>query len=398
MYLKTTQSPVRPAVSTIQPSTKSTRKTSAVPDARADATIEKNVKAAAQLSGQNRVSARFQSMGDRFVNRSQKGKAPHPLAPLGKETGVIQRFGLQVGGGQAAFALDAEHVGHVSPAVNPNNHIGDLANLGNETLVILGHGIPALGKEPARVDQYDANQFVTLLLGLGYDPENHIGKIDFKSCTSGWERSKDGSFIEQVKALLAIGGYVGQIQGAEGFAVVIPNREIPQNNRVADADEHGNARYQDFGIFRQWRTWNSFLDLVVSRKLHSAARMNSVDDQIDVAKDIDENVKVEVSRQVQELKALHASSPGKFKAGILAVQKAIVKSANFWFDKTVLWVRRGISTREANEDQTYVVESLKPVSAAVSAQIGLYGKDQHYLRPLRGFSNVPAIPEELRFV
>ncbi|GEM_PF-6191299 len=331
------------------------------------------------------------SQGNPYNSSSNSSDQTEPLRQIINFPEVRQLFGLTVGGGQEAFEIDTALAGDVTSADEEDDNRVQLADLGDETLFVLGHGIPALGNEPPKVDVYNPTEFVEMLVALGYDPGKHTGSIDFKSCTAGWARTKDGSFIEQVKVLLSDRGYNGQIRGVEGFALAIPQDEIPVDNRVAEADENNIGRYQDFGIFRQWRTWKTFLEQVILKKIEDLTE--DVDEQIAVVKELMNDLETETINQMSELSRLLETSEEAYRTGIVQTKEAIAKSGDFWFKKFLVWKHRGVSQDDRDDSMMYVVISLEPVNTAITEQIDTYRERAENLKPLPGYTNVPARPE-----
>lgn len=284
--------------------------------------------------------------------------------------------------------MDTGHVGVLATEYDAHEHDFILEDLNEETLTILGHGIPAVGNRPPRVDRYDPEAFVRLLTSLGYNPANHRGESDFKSCTAGWARGGDRSFIDRVANILAPLGYRGPITGAEGFAVSIPMNALP-NNAPGALDAHDIGRYEDFGIFRQRRCWSMFLEQVLIPVLsplweEETARREeemegdsmedndseesdrgSEDNEIGVERYQDDSdseerltnlrdaMNQELQMQDRDFNQIVQTSHQRYRDGIAAVRTAIIASHQQWLQRFTEWMNEARYTDEHSPEMKH---------------------------------------------
>lgn len=337
-------------------------------------------------------------------NQSKKEPRAFEGASNSNNDEIYQMFGLRIGGRQVAFDLEAKAAG-TTFAVNKTKPetLEGLSNLGAETLYILGHGVPAMGIEPPKVDVYNPKEFVDLLLSIGYVPKNHSGNIDFKSCTAGWRRTEEGSFIEQVYNALETQGFNGRIYGVSGFGITLENKEIQADNRIAEPDIYGLVRYQDFGVFRQVRAWEAFLGGIVYNRICDIKEgvesyndiMNIVDKKEKKTQiykmhiDLENNMLEEFARQSKEFFSI-----GDFTM-FKPIYELIASSTVEIIELMNNWRRGGFIPNKALSINEYIATALDDIKGKRKDLIPHYSDKTKYLQPIGEKSNTPAIKEEV---
>jgi len=100
--------------------------------------------------------------------------------------------------------------------------ITEIANVNpNEPLVILAHGLPAIGNDDPQVAGRTARQLYNELVQFGLT-RAFKGVIDLSNCTSAWSRNGQASFAESFYNILQENGHTNKVTGFRSF-VSSPN-------------------------------------------------------------------------------------------------------------------------------------------------------------------------------
>lgn len=256
-------------------------------------------------------------LNDNRTNFRQQNSMLEKMA--GSPGKAIQGFGLRIGGEQDVFDNEVAGVGNLYDVNRGIAPVAGLANLGTETLYILAHGIPRLGIAEAKVAGYTPGNFVGLLLSLGYNPANHLGLIDFKSCTAGWARLNQPSFVEEVAMILwGDHQFGGSVSGVTGFSVTLTGAEAAQRDSNPALATQPLCRWQDFGIYRQINALQTYCSILYD-KLDASGGV--------VTEEIEFDIAVEEGSQVKELNKLKAQTP-QFGNEIDHVRDEIIRIMN----------------------------------------------------------------------
>jgi hypothetical protein len=86
----------------------------------------------------------------------------------------------------------------------------------DESISILAHGTPAMGRDEPRVAGKTAAELVAHLIKMGLTPK-HTGIINLSNCTSAWDRKSTGSFLDRFVKLLKAKGHTNFVTGYESF-------------------------------------------------------------------------------------------------------------------------------------------------------------------------------------
>src|SRR5262249_5663505 len=86
----------------------------------------------------------------------------------------------------------------------------------DESITILAHGTPAMGRDEPRAAGKTAVELYQHLVKMGLTPE-HTGIINLSNCTSAWDRKSTGSFLDRFVKVLKSNGHSNFVTGYESF-------------------------------------------------------------------------------------------------------------------------------------------------------------------------------------
>jgi hypothetical protein len=86
----------------------------------------------------------------------------------------------------------------------------------DESITILAHGTPAMGRDEPRVAGKTAVELYQHLVKMGLTPK-HTGTINLSNCTSAWDRKSTGSFLDRFVKVLKSNGHSNFVTGYESF-------------------------------------------------------------------------------------------------------------------------------------------------------------------------------------
>lgn len=103
----------------------------------------------------------------------------------------------------------------------------------DESITVLAHGTPAMGRDEPRVAGKTAVELFQHLVKMGLTPE-HTGIINLSNCTSAWDRKATGSFLDRFVKVMKSRGHTNFVTGYESFTESVDDDhelEVPHDKR-----------------------------------------------------------------------------------------------------------------------------------------------------------------------
>lgn len=232
-----------------------------------------------------------------------------------------------------------------------------LSWLGMETLYISGDVTPGLGNAPANIEGHTAQQFVDTLREIGYNLGRHGGAIEFTSPGADLDRTGEGTFAEQVRALIKdipLSFTLDKTSDREVSGPQEPKGLPPE----AEGDPLATARYVVSRANRQSKIWNDFIDNVVKERLSNALELEGdepgsdeyFDRRNSELKSVEEQISVERDRQYNELGEIYGEVKSattnigfdeRLVFNLRETMEAIETSAKRWLSLVTAWQTQG---------------------------------------------------------
>lgn len=103
----------------------------------------------------------------------------------------------------------------------------------DESITIVAHGTPAMGRDEPRVAGKTAVELFQHLVKMGLTTK-HTGIINLSNCTSAWDRKATGSFLDRFVKVLKANGHTNFVTGYESFTESADDDrelEVPHDKR-----------------------------------------------------------------------------------------------------------------------------------------------------------------------
>ena len=115
----------------------------------------------------------------------------------------------------------------------------------HESITVLAHGTPAMGRDEPRVAGKTAVELFQHLVKMGLTPE-HTGIINLSNCTSAWDRRATGSFLDRFVHVMKAQGHTNFVTGYESFTESADDDrelEVPHDKREVFLAHKVTERY-----------------------------------------------------------------------------------------------------------------------------------------------------------